>query len=267
MNRTHRRTLLTSFWAAVFAMTPLVGADDSPQPKPQTKNARQPKPRPQRKAGPMTPIEDVAGLPRVLLLGDSISIGYTLPTRAALKGAANVHRAPANCGPTTRGLQGVDKWLGAGKWDVIHFNFGLHDLKFLGPNGENLADPAAEDSRQQVPPEAYERNLRKLVARLKQTEAKLIWCSTTPVPAGAKGRVVGDSAEYNAIAERVMKENNIPINDLFAFAEPQLDKIQRPRDVHFTPAGSKQLAAQVAKHVRAALDGSALDGPATARDR
>ena len=34
----------------------------------------------------MTPIEDVAGLPRVLLIGDSISIGYTLPTRELLKG-------------------------------------------------------------------------------------------------------------------------------------------------------------------------------------
>lgn len=44
-----------------------------------------------------------------------------------MKGAANVHRAPANCGPTASGLKNIDVWLGDGKWDVIHFNFGIHD--------------------------------------------------------------------------------------------------------------------------------------------
>ena len=42
------------------------------------------------------PIKDVPGLPRVLLIGDSISIGYTLPTRQRLIGVANVHRPPMN---------------------------------------------------------------------------------------------------------------------------------------------------------------------------
>ncbi|HEX5104900.1 MAG TPA: SGNH/GDSL hydrolase family protein, partial [Pirellulaceae bacterium] len=49
-------------------------------------------------------IEDVAGLPRVLLIGDSISIGYTVAVREELKGKANVHRPATNCGPTTRGV-------------------------------------------------------------------------------------------------------------------------------------------------------------------
>ena len=71
-------------------------------------------------------VEDVPGLPRVLLIGDSISIGYTAHVRAMLKGVANVHRPLTNCGPTTRGLENIDAWLGDGKWDVIHFNWGLH---------------------------------------------------------------------------------------------------------------------------------------------
>ncbi len=41
------------------------------------------------------PIKDVPGLPRVLLIGDSISIGYTLQVRELLKGKANVHRIPS----------------------------------------------------------------------------------------------------------------------------------------------------------------------------
>src|SRR5215212_9456507 len=49
-------------------------------------------------------ITDDPKLPRVLLIGDSISIGYTLPVRKQLKGTANVHRIPENGGPTTNGV-------------------------------------------------------------------------------------------------------------------------------------------------------------------
>lgn len=45
-------------------------------------------------------VKDVPGLPRVLLIGDSVSRGYTLAARKALAGKANVHRAPENCGPS-----------------------------------------------------------------------------------------------------------------------------------------------------------------------
>ena len=92
----------------------------------------------QKKKGPLAPVTDDPKLPRVLLIGDSISIGYTLPTREFLKGKANLHRIPTNGGPTTRGLASIDAWIGESKWDVIHFNWGLHDLKYMGPNGENL---------------------------------------------------------------------------------------------------------------------------------
>ena len=41
---------------------------------------------------PFEPIQDNPALPRVLLIGDSISIGYTLPVRELLDGRANLHR-------------------------------------------------------------------------------------------------------------------------------------------------------------------------------
>jgi acyl-CoA thioesterase-1 len=200
----------------------------------------------------MEAIIDDPSLPRVLLIGDSISIGYTLPARAKLKGIANVHRPPTNCGPTTKGIIEIEKWLGKKKWDVIHFNWGLHDLKYMGPNDENLADPKANASQQQVPPADYEANLLKLVSRLKQTGAKLIWRNTTPVPAGCKGRVAGDSAKYNVIAARVMKKHGIETQDMFAFCE-QNPKLQLPKNVHFTGKGSALLADQVVKSISAAL--------------
>lgn len=192
----------------------------------------------------LAPIADDPSLPRVLLIGDSISIGYTLPLRMCLSGKANVHRIPQNGGPTTNGLKEIDRWLGNGHWDVIHFNWGLHDLKI-------------EDGKHQVPIEEYEKNLRTLVAKLKGTGAKLIWCSTTPVPDGASKplRKTEDVPKYNAVAQKVMEENGIATDDLYAFALPRLAEIQRAKNVHYTPRGYKVLAAQVAASITKALDG------------
>ena len=100
-----------------------------------------------------------------------------------------------------------------------------------------------------------------LVRRLKATGAKLIWCSTTPVPAGSGGRIKGDAAKYNRIAAKVMKDTQVPINDLYAFALPRLKGIQRPKNVHFKPAGSKALAREVANHILKALGKRPLPKP------
>jgi acyl-CoA thioesterase-1 len=187
----------------------------------------------------LAPVTDVAGLPRVLLIGDSISMGYTLPVRARLAGRANVHRPPENSGDTARGVASLDKWLGTGKWDVVHFNFGLHDLKYLNAAGQ-LAPP---DQGKQVHSLAqYEANLRKIVARLQQTGAKLVYATTTPVPPGTTGRVADDAVPYNAVATRVMKELGVAINDLHAFVVPRIAELQRPANVHFTDTGSARLA-------------------------
>jgi acyl-CoA thioesterase-1 len=198
----------------------------------------------------MMPIADVPGLPRVLLLGDSISIGYTLPVRGRLQGRANVHRALENCAETAKGVRELDKWLGAGKWDVIHFNFGLHDMKYLDEKGTYVTP----DKGKQVAllPE-YEANLRKIVARLKQTGARLIFATTTPVPSASSGRVENDELRYNEVAVRVMKELGVAIDDLHAVVMKQQEKIQLPHNVHFTPDGYVQLAEAVVEHLLRAL--------------
>ena len=116
----------------------------------------------------------------------------------------------------------------------------------MAPGTEKLADQHDPKNARQVSPEEYEQNLTQLVARLKQTGAKLIWRSTTPVPEGAKGRNPGDSANYNEIASRIMAANEIEVDDLYAFAKPRLAEIGRKADVHYTPDGSAKLAGQVA---------------------
>ena len=206
----------------------------------------------QKKEGPFAPIKDDPKLPRVLLVGDSISIGYTLPTRDFLKGKANLHRIPTNGGPTTRGLANIDAWLGKSKWDIIHFNWGLHDLKYMGPKGENLF-PKEKGGKPQVPLADYEKNLEKLVVRLKKTGAKLIWRNTTPIPPGSKGRYVGDSVKYNEAAARVMKRHGIPTHDLFTMSKKRMKELMLPANVHYKKEGSAALGKDVARVIIEAL--------------
>ena len=187
-------------------------------------------------------VQDNPKLPRVLIIGDSISIGYTQPTRKLLAGKANVHRIPTNGGPTINGTANLKAWLGDSKWDVIHFNWGLHDIKM-------------DTGKHQVPIDQYEKNLRELVKTMKATGATLIWASTTPVPEGklSPKRDDKDVVAFNAAAKKIMEENGVTINDLYGFALPQLAKIQIPVNVHFTGPGSETLATRVAEAIEKAL--------------
>ncbi len=209
----------------------------------------------QRRINPVfAPIKDTPGLPRVLLIGDSISIGYTIPVRKLLAGRANVHRVPTNARHTGIGLENIYKWLGEGKWDVIHFNWGLHDLCYRSRNAKTPGRRDKVNGSLDLTFEEYQQNLRELVKILNATGAKLIWASTTPVPDGEPGRFRGDEIKYNKAAEKIMKENGVTINDLYAHAFPKLSQIQLPNgNVHFTAEGSKYLAEHVAACVLKAL--------------
>jgi formylglycine-generating enzyme required for sulfatase activity len=192
-------------------------------------------------------VSDDPGLPRILLIGDSISMGYTIPVRALLKGKANVHRVRRNAGSTSVGLQRLTEWLGTGKWDVIHFNFGLHDLRWV-------------EGVQPTPPDRYQSNLSQLVQRLKQTQAKLIWASTTPIQEAVNpepGTILRNDEvkEYNERARKIMIENSIPVDDLYGFALPRLADLQIPDNLHFTARGSEALAGEVARSILSVLGG------------
>lgn len=198
-------------------------------------------------------VQDVPGLPRVLLIGDSISIGYTVDVQERLKGKANVHRIPTNGGPTSNGVAKIKEWLGSSKWDVIHFNFGLHDLVYMGPDGARLVAPNLPEAKHQVPLPDYEKNLKIIVEQLQATGAKVIWCNTTPVPEGTKGRVADEAVLFNQVAAKVMQAANVPTNDLHSHAKAKLTEVQLPANVHFTPEGSKYLAEKVAAEIQKLL--------------
>ncbi len=201
------------------------------------------------------PATDDPKLPRVMIIGDSISVGYTDEVRKLLAGKANVHRVPGNAGPSSSGVQKLAEWLAPtnGTWDVIHFNFGLHDLK-LGTGGKDNQPYATSDGHQ-VSIEDYEKNLSMIVAKFKTTGASLVWCSTTPVPTGKVDppRQPDDVMKYNEAAGQVMIKNGVAIDDLFATALPRLADIQLPHNVHYTKEGYAELAKQVAASIEEAL--------------
>ena len=204
------------------------------------------------------PIVDDPKLPRVLIIGDSVSVAYTLDVRKNLAGVANVHRIAANGGSTRTALgeYGLVRWLKPGeKWDVIHFNEGLHDLSYRFSDDRDKNDKGEYASptnggRPNVSVEQYEKNLRLIVARLKQTGAKLIFGSTTPVPASDAAKYVKDSElPYNVVAKKVMTEEGVIWNDLWAAVKPRQDQLQGKRNVHFMSSGSAVLAKQVAEAI------------------
>lgn len=178
-------------------------------------------------------VKDDPALPRILIIGDSVSRGYTLPVRHALDGKVNVHRAPENCGPTSRGLEKLDFWLGDGQWDLIVFNFGIHD--------RNTSSAV------------YRQNLETIIARLKHTNAPLLWVTTTPVPPGALEYVEGSIERLNPIGLEVARANQTPIADLHAKVLPVIAEYQIPQNCHFKDEGYEYMGQFIAKRIMAEL--------------
>src|SRR5947209_4037280 len=120
-------------------------------------------------------------LPRVLILGDSISLGYTELVRKQLQGTADVFRPKENCQHTAYGLTRIKAWLGEEKWDVIHFNWGIWDTHMLSEKGDLIRNEATFDGAMHIrhTPEKYRENLVKLVEVMEKTGAKLICATTT----------------------------------------------------------------------------------------
>ena len=189
---------------------------------------------------------DNPNLPNILIIGDSISIGYTDFVRNELKNIADVYRIPGNAMSTYYAVRNSMRWLNDRKWDVIHFNIGLWDIEYNFPsNIENGTIMTTESE--------YKKQLETVVNNLKTSNAKLIWCSTTPVPKGTVNRNQGDEIKYNYIAKEIMDKNNIITNDLYTYAFNNIENIQLPKHVHFTEKGSKFLALQVSKEIKKQL--------------
>jgi acyl-CoA thioesterase-1 len=133
----------------------------------------------------------------------------------------------------------MDSWLAGQEWAVIHFNWGLWDLKF------------SKEGKNNIPIEQYGKNLRELVAKMKKTGTIPIFATTTPVPERVMitPRRTQDAILYNAVARRIMEEMDVHVDDLYEAVLPRIHDLQHPSDVHFNDDGSRYLAQRVTASV------------------
>lgn len=197
--------------------------------------------------------------PKVFIYGDSISIGYTETVRIKLEGKADVFRLFKNGEASENFIPNMERMreimfqpaLERGwnfEWDLIHFNVGLHDLKYVfdGKYDKTKARKRASISQ-------YKDNLHNICKYLLKIypKAKLVFATTTPVPEGDPERDAGDEVAYNNAALEVLAGYpKIRINDLCALTKPNFDNWAiRSNNVHYNNIGKMEQGIAVARIV------------------
>jgi len=192
---------------------------------------------------------------KLLIIGDSISIGYTPFVKEALKEKAIVKHNPGNAQHSGTGLLKLEEWIGDENWDIIQFNWGLWDLCYRHADAKVYGNRDKINGTVTFSPEEYAENLNKLVKQLKQTNATLIFVTTSYVPEGEAGRIKGDEKNYNKAALRVMKENNILVNDIHKISKRIHKKhCSADGDVHYTKEGYKLLSDLILRTIEKELN-------------
>ena len=147
----------------------------------------------------------------------------------------------------------LDRWIDAQpKWDLIHFNVGLHDLKRIDPaKGSKSDDPNIPNATSL---KEYKDNLEQIAIKLKSTGARVIFATTTPTVYNSRPVMLPeDVVAYNAAAVEVMKKHQIDIDDVHAEVLPRQSEMQIPANCHFQNEGNLFLAQQVANSIKKKL--------------
>jgi hypothetical protein len=177
-------------------------------------------------------------LPRVLLVGDSITRGYFDGVEKALEGKAYCGRLTTSrsvCDPVF--FQELSLVLGQYDFEVIHFNNGLHGWDYT----------EAE----------YKAGFEKFVTALKEQapKAKLVCALTTPVqPSSGMANHTQRIPARNAIATEACVVAGIPLNDLHALSYTKPEHFSKD-GVHFSDTGKAVQVEAVAGVVGGLLAG------------
>ena len=184
--------------------------------------------------------------PSVILIGDSICMGYRPHVQERLSGEVDILGIEGNGGDSSRMLKNLDEWVINRDADLIHFNCGLHDLKF-----------ERDTKVYQQSLDVYEANLRRIVERLQgEAKSRLAWATTTPVinerHNAVKGfdRYLRDVQAYNRVATAIITEAGIPIDDLYsAVQNDDVEACLGADGVHMTERGNKVLTDAVSSFI------------------
>ena len=191
----------------------------------------------------------MADKPTVVLIGDSIRMGYQDSVVGALAGLAEVWGPEPNGGDSRKVLAHLDEWVISRQPSLVHINCGLHDLK------------RAFGEEAEVPLDEYIDNIRQILTRLQsELQGIVIWATTTPVDETLhhqnKGfdRFEADVDAYNKAASAVAEDLGVGIDDLYAVvAGGDKASLLTADGVHFTAEGSLLLGRAVAADARERL--------------
>ena len=188
---------------------------------------------------------------KVLLLGDSIRMGYQQFVKEELTGEYEVRYPEDNGRFAAYTLWQVNQEL---KWnpdiELVHFNNGYWDMNVEAPMTEAIH-----------PVEEYVSFLRRIVTLCRQCGAKVVFATTVPIlEAGAAGDNTGVQGtinysnewvkEYNAAATKLMAELDVPVNDLYALCMEDDRRYKCEDMLHLSEEGSRRCAKQVAEFIR-----------------
>ncbi|MGZ0014789.1 SGNH/GDSL hydrolase family protein [Yeosuana sp. AK3] len=153
---------------------------------------------------------------KILIIGDSISIGYTPYVQAYFSEKAIVSHNKGNAQHTGTGLEKIEEWLGEEQWDIIQFNWGLWDLCYRHPDSKEFGNRDKINGKPEFTVAEYASNLDSLVTIIKRkSTAKLIFVTTTYVPENEPGRIESEVQKYNEATKVIMKKHGVAVNDIY----------------------------------------------------
>lgn len=179
--------------------------------------------------------------PNILIIGDSISLGYTpfvqqevpnVSHNGACSYFLDKTTGPTNAGSSKRAAACINIWLSQGNYQIVHFNTGMHDTRDCG-NGPlvSLSD--------------YLMNLQTILDAIRASGAKPIFATTTPVEYGVYCHSNSVIAEYNQAAIVMMQSQGVQIDDLYSYMLPVQSQYHLLHNIHFTKEGYEFLSDRV----------------------
>lgn len=181
---------------------------------------------------------------KILIVGDSISLGYTPFVKETLKDRAVVSHNRGNAQHSGYGLENIEEWIQKDEYDIIQINWGLWDLCYRHKDSKVQGNRDKVNGSVTYTLEEYEHNLEEIVKKIQsRTDAQIIFVTTSYVPKKEEGRYTKDTQKYNKVAKRVMLKYGVKVNDIYKESKSiHKDFGQGVNNVHYKKEGSKELS-------------------------
>lgn len=195
-------------------------------------------------------------LKKVILIGDSIRLGYQPYTSLYLMEKADIRGPESSCGHTYHILENAYRWLGEEGDVIYHISACHHDIMTVPyESNKNLVDISD-----------YVANIQRIIKyiHLANPKAIIIWATSTPVvdekvyatlnTMKGNGLYNKDVIIYNNAAVKEVTRLGIPVNDLYTYVlEGDPDRIMLEDGIHFNETGYQLLGEQVANALQVFL--------------